>query len=210
MARAECPRCKRPPTSCYCQDLREETACMDLLILQHPKETRHPLNSARIAQLGIHNCEILTGEDFTEVNRLHDLIKEKKACLLFPSPEAQSTSEYLVRNEKPDLCILLDGTWRKARKIYYLNPVLQALPAISLLDSGRSEYKIRKSPSEKALSTIEAAVALLREVGNNKQAHQHCLDAFDKMISLQIDAMGRDVYKHNYRSRVPDQEADRE
>ncbi|MGI9277930.1 MAG: tRNA-uridine aminocarboxypropyltransferase [Endozoicomonas sp.] len=204
MARAECPKCKRPPVSCYCQDLGEETACMDLLILQHPKETRHPLNSARIAQLGIRNCEILVGEDFIENNRLQDILNERKTCLLFPSPEAQSTGEYLDENGKPDLCIVIDGTWRKARKIYYLNPALQDLPAISLRDTGRSEYKIRKSPSDKALSTIEAAVALLREVGNNKQAHQQCLDAFEKMISLQIDAMGRDVYKNNYRSRAPD------
>ena len=47
---------------------------MDLLILQHPKETRHPLNSARIAQLGIRNCEILVGEDFTENDRLQNLL----------------------------------------------------------------------------------------------------------------------------------------
>ncbi|WP_422450168.1 MULTISPECIES: DTW domain-containing protein [unclassified Endozoicomonas] len=64
MPRPLCPRCQRPETQCYCSALKEEIACMDIIILQHPRESRHPLNTARILELGIGNCEVWVGEDF--------------------------------------------------------------------------------------------------------------------------------------------------
>ena len=116
MARVEFPRCKLPESSCYCKGLRPEPASIDILILQHPSETRHPLNSARIAELGISNCNILVGEDFNDSETLHNLIRGRKACLLFPSPQAITTKEFVQQHERPKLCIALDGTWCKAKK----------------------------------------------------------------------------------------------
>ena len=172
------------------------------LIIQHPSETRHPINSARIADLGIRNCEILVGEDFSDSAALKERLANRQACLLFPSENALTINSYVAERGKPDLCIVLDGTWRKAKKIYFMNPVLQSLPAVTLSETHTSTYTIRKSPGEGALSTIEASVAFLREISQDEKSHQNCLDAFNRMINRQIEAMGADTFKKNYSKRL--------
>lgn len=200
MARSCCTQCGRPERLCYCSSIRQETACIDLLILQHPREVKHPLNSARIADLSLSNCTIKVGEDFSDDEELQELIANKHCCLLFPTPTAETANNYCEQHEKPELCIILDGTWRKARKMYHLNPCLQELPALTLSEANNSEYRIRKSPQESALSTVEATVALLREISHQPDVHQSCLDTFAHMIDLQIEAMGEETYRRNYPS----------
>ncbi|WP_299728371.1 tRNA-uridine aminocarboxypropyltransferase [uncultured Endozoicomonas sp.] len=202
MPRPTCPRCTRPLNQCFCQSLREETACMDLVILQHPTETRHPLNTARILELGIKNCSIFIGENFEDNAELQAALKGRKTYLLFPGDDA-ITSEEALEQGKPEVLIVLDGTWRKARKIYFTNLWLQALPCIALKDLPASNYRIRKAPGKESLSTLEATVALLREAGNDSQAHEPLLNAFDQMINQQISAMGQSTYQKNYSKSDP-------
>ncbi len=199
MSRACCESCLKPLKMCYCEALSSERAAVDLLILQHTKETKHPLNTARIAKLGIDNCQILVGEDFSQNPIFHDLMEQKRPCLLFPSEQATSWHQLSSeQNQRPNLIVVLDGTWRKARKMLYLNPVLQTLPAVTLSKAAESNYRIRKASEQAALSTIEATIALLREVSEDPNAHQDCLDSFERMINMQIDAMGSDTFQKNY------------
>lgn len=53
------------------------------------------------------------------------------ACVLFPGEQAQELSAY-QDNQQPLLLIVPDGTWRKARKILHCNPLLAALPRVTL------------------------------------------------------------------------------
>ena len=201
MPRIECPRCKRPEHYCYCSDLTKESGSVDIVILQHPKEVKHPMNTARIAELGLTNCTIFTGEDFSQNQELKNILSSKKCFLLFPGPNAINSKEQIAQ-EKPEVVIILDGTWKKARRIYYCNPFLQSLPALCIEHDQQSSYRIRKTPNKSSLSTIEAAVILLRQVDNNDNRHQPLLDAFDRMIQMQIDTMGPELYKKNYAHRL--------
>ncbi len=198
--REKCLRCQRPLNYCYCSEIKETEACIDLIILQHPKETHHPMNTARIAEIGFRNCQIFVGEDFSDNRDLKEILSQKKCALLFPGKNAVNASE-LTEQDMPEMMIILDGTWRKARKIFHCNPVLQALPSIFLDHNLTSDYRIRKVPSPEALSTIEAAVVLLRQIDKNKSVHQSLLNAFDKMIQMQINRMGKAVYEKNYAHR---------
>ncbi|WP_422450165.1 MULTISPECIES: tRNA-uridine aminocarboxypropyltransferase [unclassified Endozoicomonas] len=200
MPRPLCPRCQRPETQCYCSALKEETACMDIIILQHPRESRHPLNTARILELGIGNCQVWVGEDFSDHTHLQTTLAEKDCYLLFPGANAHASQD-ILRTAMPEALIILDGTWRKAKKIYYRNPQLQQLPSIELTELAISDYRIRKAPGEGALSTVEAAVTLLRQASRDSQAHQQLLDTFSLMIDQQINAMGQEIFKKNYPQR---------
>ena len=201
MPRTLCPNCQRPTNYCYCAQITSEYADIDLVILQHPKETRHPMNTARIAELGIKNCDIWVGEDFTDHQPLQELIHHTQCYLLFPGPKAQD-SQQILQQQKPETLIIIDGTWRKARRIYHCNALLHTLPALSLNHDQLSGYRIRKAPSDKALSTIEAIVFLLRQASQSPEAHQSLLDAFNHMIQMQIHTMGEEVYQKNYGHRV--------
>ena len=159
------------------------------------------MNTARIAELGLTNCTIFTGEDFSQNQELLGIINSKKCFLLFPGPNAIDSKKQIAL-QKPEVVIILDGTWKKARRIYYCNPFLQSLPALFIDHDQQSSYRIRKTPDKSALSTIEAAVILLRQVDNNNSSHQLLLDAFGRMIQMQIDTMGPELYQKNYAHRL--------
>ncbi len=96
-----------------------------VLILQHPDEVGHALNTARLAALGLENAELRVGEVFADLH----FDPAYRACLLFPGEMAQPLP--LVTpdaDERPLLLVVPDGTWRKARKLLHLNPALAALP----------------------------------------------------------------------------------
>lgn len=63
--RPTCPSCSKPLSLCFCTRLK--TPNLDnkvhITILQHSLEKKHPLNSARIAKLGLRNVDVFTVSD---------------------------------------------------------------------------------------------------------------------------------------------------
>ncbi len=100
-------------------------------------------------------------------------------------------------DDRPLLLVVPDGTWRKARKLLYLNPLLSTLPCVSLPSGLSSRYRLRKAPGEGALATIEAIVAAL-ELQEAPQRFDALLRPFDALIEGQIAAMGEEVFRRNH------------
>ena len=192
MSRMRCPRCARPTSYCLCPLIPQLPSRSRVLILQHPDEVGHALNTARLAALGLINSELRVGECFA------DLVLDPayRACLLFPGEAAQALPLAAAGDERPLLLVVPDGTWRKARKLLYLNPELAALPRVCLPAGGRSRYRLRKAPGDGALATIEAiAHALELQEGAD---FSELLRPFDALIDGQIAAMGADTYRRNH------------
>jgi DTW domain-containing protein YfiP len=161
-----------------------------VLILQHPSETEHALNTARLAHLGLPNSRLIIGERFEPAPwQASPLLN----CVLFPGEGATP----LVPGGPPVQLIVLDGTWRKARKLLHVNPELAALPRVSLPAPPPSRYRLRKAPAEGALSTIEAIVQAL-EILEPPASFQPLLAPFEALIEGQIKAMGQEVYGRNH------------
>jgi DTW domain-containing protein YfiP len=55
-----------------------------------------------------------------------------------------------------DHLLLLDGTWRKAKKLWLNNPWLHELDACVIEVTQASQYRIRKAPGPQSMSTLEA------------------------------------------------------
>ena len=192
MSRARCERCARPATHCLCPLIPRLPSRSRVLILQHPDEVGHALNTARLAALGLVNSELRVGERFTDLA----LDPAYRACLLFPGDTAQPLPLRDADDPRPLLLVVPDGTWRKARKLLHLNPSLAALPRVCLPGGLRSRYRLRKAPGEGALATIEAiACALQLQDGADFGA---LLRPFEALIEGQIAAMGSDVYRRNH------------
>ena len=99
--------------------------------------------------------------------------------------------------EQPLLLVVPDGTWRKARKLVYLNPVLQTMAQVCLPDGLVSRYRLRKVPLPGALSTIEAGAEVLAALHPGFDKHA-LLAPFEALIEGQIRAMGQARYLENY------------
>jgi DTW domain-containing protein YfiP len=104
--------------------------------------------------------------------------------LRLPTPPALTSA--LLRDPSQLRLIVLDGTWRKSRKILYLNPLLQQLPRLSLRDTPPSHYLIRKAHRPDQLSTLEATCAALIKLEGNAERFQPLLTAFDGFVAQQL------------------------
>ncbi|WAH57523.1 DTW domain-containing protein [Pseudomonas silvicola] len=195
MPRIQCPRCQRPESRCLCALIPSLPSQTRVLILQHPSEVNHALNTARLAALGLASAQLIVGETFEGLETLLNP-PGYRACLLFTGEEAQVIQAYAA-DDRPWLLVVPDGTWRKARKLLHLNPALAALPRVTLDGAPPSRYRLRKAPGPGALSTIEAITQAL-EVLEAPASFQPLLKPFDALIEGQIAAMGQEVYQRNH------------
>lgn len=195
MSRARCERCLRPADHCLCPLIPVLPSRTRVLLLQHPSEVNHALNTARLAALGLSHAQLIVGEVFEDLPTLLNR-PGYRARLLFPADDAQPLQAYGATDE-PMLLVVPDGTWRKARKLLHLNPLLAALPRVTLAAAAPSRYRLRKAPGPGALSTIEAVVQAL-QVLEAPASFEPLLRPFEALIEGQIAAMGEDTYQRNH------------
>ena len=197
MSRAQCSRCLRPQTHCLCALIPQLDSRTRVLLLQHPSEVGHALNTARLADLGLLNAELRVGEVFEDLATLLNP-PGYQARLLFPGEGAQLIDTGEPSDESlPWLLVVPDGTWRKARKLLHLNPLLAQLPRATLPEGAVSRYRLRKAPGPGALSTLEAIVQAL-EILEAPTSFAPLLRPFEALIEGQIEAMGADTYQRNH------------
>lgn len=165
--RTYCDTCQYPEKTCIC-DVLAGIHCPsfagDIHILQHPKEAQHSKNSVRMLKLLMPEITLWHGElpsDFTHLQQQIATSSARWACI-FPSPQSQPIENSSTSMLETRL-IFIDATWRKARKMWYLNPWLQQLPCWHLPESSQQQYHIRKSPQEHHLSTLEAVALTLQK-----------------------------------------------
>ena len=197
MSRAQCSRCLRPQTHCLCALIPQLDSRTRVLLLQHPSEVSHALNTARLADLGLLNAELRVGEVFEDLATLLNP-PGYQARLLFPGEDAQLIDTAEPSDESlPWLLVVPDGTWRKARKLLHLDPLLAQLPRATLPEGAVSRYRLRKAPGPGALSTLEAIVQAL-EILEAPTSFAPLLRPFEALIEGQIEAMGADTYQRNH------------
>ena len=200
--RALCPYCMKAMPACICKYITEINNQHFIHILQHPSEEKKAIGTAKILNLSLARSKMTTAEVFDENE--FDL---NNCYLIFPDdsaiPAEQLTdSKTTIINEETQF-ILLDGSWKKAYKLLMLNPFLQTLPKVSFNTNKKSDYRIRKSPREDGLSTVEAGYYLLSQLEasqnkNEDDKFKPLLTAFSAMIDYQISQMPKDVYQRHY------------
>lgn len=163
------------------------------MLLQHPLEVSHAKGSARLLHLSLQRSTLLVGEVFAQ-DTLRALANAPgQALLLYPDsphdpalprPTAVSAPTAGLALDGLRL-IVLDGTWRKSRKMLYCNPLLQQLPRLALRDLPPSHYAIRKAHQAHQLSTLEATCAALAQLEGGAAPFVPLLQAFDGFVAQQ-------------------------
>ncbi|GAB6263100.1 tRNA-uridine aminocarboxypropyltransferase [Photobacterium sp. R1] len=197
-----CERCGKAAKACICQWIENVDARTELWILQHPSEVKQPLGTARILTLSLPNARLWVGEDFSKHDEINTLLSDpaRHAAVLYPGEGAASLSQWAAEcsPQQRTTLILLDGTWKKAYKIWQLSANLQALPCVRLEAALEGNYRIRKSPKASGLSTVEAAYEALSQIEGESNKFQPLLNTFDRMIDFQISQMPPGVYERHY------------
>lgn len=183
---------------------------VEVVVLQHPLEVNNAKGSARLLHLSLPGSRLLTGETFAD-EELRTLLtaplapvagceaepgkmEPRHSILLYPETTDHTAASVraapllgpdLLCNSSQLRLIVLDGTWRKSRKMLHLNPLLQQLPRLALRDVPASRYLIRKAHRIDQLSTLEATCLALAQLEGNAERFQPLLDAFDGFVAQQ-------------------------
>lgn len=162
-----------------------------------------------MTKLQLENSEIIVGVDFTNNDRVNEILTKAKSCsfLLYPGKESfnLSVSKGSEINSflgnTPHL-FLLDGTWPCARKMLKLSKNLQKLKRVSFDNEIKSKFIIKQQPAPLCLSTIESVYTVLNllKEGDLEQCDtKDFLLPFEKMIEYQVEWMLNPTSK-SYRS----------
>lgn len=200
--RALCTKCLRPQRTCICLWITPTENEVEVLFLQHPLEIDNAKGSARLLHLSLPNSRIKTCEVFAE-DELGELLyapfphqdgnvqsnKTIQPLLLYPDTSEDGNIaippvfEQAADNSAIQYrLVVIDGTWRKSRKMLYLNPLLQQLPRLPLSDPPASHYRIRKAHKSDQLSTYEATCYALMQLKNEVEKYLPLLAAFDGFV----------------------------
>lgn len=184
--RSLCARCTRPQAACICRWAAAVDSRVHLLILQHPMEVHNAKGSARLLHLGVANSALVVGETFDPA-ALHTMLHAggRMPILLYPETAGMAGAPLapsLLAAPGTLRLVVLDGTWRKSRKMLYQNPLLQSLPRLPLTQMPASHYLIRKAHAPDQLSTLEASCHALAQL-DGAASFQPVLDGFDDFVA---------------------------
>lgn len=202
-SREMCWRCRRPKRVCYCAAVQPIETRTRVVILQHPRESDVPINTARIAELALSNSTLHVGIDFAADRALQAALSDPTAppVLLYPSEDAKDLA--LEPPLGPVTLVVIDGTWWQASKLFKQNPFLHALPRYGLAPSEESRYRIRREPAAHCLSTIEALEAALVVLEDRPRGFPELLKPFDTMVETQLDFIARENRPRHRRGSEP-------
>ena len=160
-------------------------------------EVHHAKNSAGLLHRCLRHSRLLVGETFEASELRAAMPKMRYVVLLYPVTDSDGhaaappmETQQLSDPSRVGL-VVLDGTWRKSRKMLHLNPLLQSLPRLALNDAPPSEYAIRRSHQPGQLSTLEATCAALGQLEGDARKFQPLQQAFRGFVSQQADLTHR-------------------
>lgn len=188
MKRKYCAVCSRPTSVCFCSDIVTQDNDVRVTILRHADEINHPLGTATMAKLSFTKSVII------EQGMKQDLKLSSKTVLLYPS----EGSVELTPSMEIDHLIVLDGTWRKAKRLLNEFTELNKIPRVHLPSSYQSLYTIRKAPEKHMLSTLEAITHSLSLI--EKRDFTASLQVLEKQIKKHIEYMGEEKFNLFYKA----------
>ena len=187
----------KPSNTCICKHISPVSTKTRFIILMHPKEYKKEKNgTGHMTKLQLENSEIIVGVDFTNNDRVNEILSDEKisSFLLYPGKEnfnlslEESPEIKSFMAENPHIFIL-DGTWPCARKMLKLSKNLQQLKRLSFDNTIKSKFIIKQQPAPLCLSTIESVytvINLLKEADLEQCDAKDFLIPFEKMIESQV------------------------
>lgn len=171
-----------------------------VLILQHPRERRNTLATAELVASLLRRTRLAVGLSWANLREALGQTAEtgEWAVLYLGSarPEAFGPAELVILDRRgvPEEgqgalaglagIVLLDGTWREAKTLWWRNPWLRKLRRLVLNPREGAHYgRIRREPRRAALSTLEAAALALSRLERRPELERALLAPLDRLIA---------------------------
>ncbi|MDM7859897.1 tRNA-uridine aminocarboxypropyltransferase [Alteromonas sp. ASW11-36] len=161
--RSVCAVCHYPQTTCICNAVVKVDTNIKVTVLQHPNETGHAKNTVRLLALVLPTLDICVGDKSVDFSAMRKRLGPD-TLVVYPSESAKPITQLANNNTHYQHIVLLDGSWRQAKKIWLSNHWLAEFDS-AIIDSERATgYTIRKAPHTNSLSTLEATALILNAI----------------------------------------------
>jgi len=197
-----CQLCQLAKPHCICS-LAPQKGVVDtnagFLFLMYDTEILKPSNTGKLIADLIPDCYAFLWSRTIENKELLEVLNDEQwqPFVVFPQEYAGDDREVLTNqvvcaNNKRPLFIMLDGSWREAKKMFRKSPYLDKFPMVSfdakavlatrdLLTTEQttnyspvgenSRYTVRKTKLEYQFSTAEVGARVLDMLGEHDNAH---------------------------------------
>jgi DTW domain-containing protein YfiP len=166
------------------------------LILQHPQEQDALLGSAQIVLACLPKAQLVVGLSWRNLGHAlgEEDVDARKWAVLFPDREAQGdqvTSRRGATLEPTALegIVVIDGTWSKAKTLWWRNRWLNKLNRMNLKPKAPSIYgRLRAEPRREYVSTLESVAAALTLCGEPPEIEAGLSRIFRTLVQRVRDA----------------------
>jgi DTW domain-containing protein len=190
-----CATCQRPRVACVCDRIVSYQTERRVLILQHPQEQDAVLGSAQILAASLPKAKIVVGLSWPNFAKAlgEEGVDPRRWAVLFPDREAEG--EQVTGRAGPtspsslEGIVVLDGTWSKAKTLWWRNPWLTKLNRLTLRPKQPSIYgHLRAEPRREFVSTLESVTAALTLCGESPEIEAGLARVFRTMVQRVRDA----------------------
>jgi DTW domain-containing protein len=191
-----CATCQRPSAACVCDRIVRYETTRRVLVLQHPQERDAVLGSAQLVIASLPQATLVVGLSWPNLGAAlgQDGVDPRRWAVLFPEREAPGGD---VKSRKGDAVepaslegiIVLDGTWSKAKTLWWRNPWLNKLNRLTLKPGKPSIYgRLRAEPRRECVSTLESVAAALTLCGESPEIQAGLERVFRTLVQRVRDA----------------------
>lgn len=174
-----CQYCHVAQEHCLCAHQPNLDSQVAVLLLVSENEVFKPSNTGRLIADTIKETYVYQWHRTDLEPELLQLLKDDRyqPCVIFPESYVDDPSrvltqpQTLLQSNKTPLLILLDGSWREARRMFRKSPYLESFPVLSVQPDAVSQYLMRRSDNETHLATAEVAALVLEQLGETEAAH---------------------------------------
>lgn len=197
-----CELCRLAKTFCICELAPKVESKAGFLLLMYDTEVLKPSNTGKLIADLIPDTFAYLWSRTEENPELLELLADScwQPMIVFPKAYAGEGRKVFdnhidIEAGKRPLFIMLDGSWREAKKIFRRSPYLQKLPIVSFTPKApegdaqlSSRYQIRLAANNTELATAEVAAQILALA--------------DEHINAQLLDLWFDVFSYQYQRGV--------
>ena len=166
--KGRCDYCALTVGFCVCSQLDELrfNTVGRVAVLMNTKEKYRSSNTAKIIERILNANLLISGVDDAELNQI---VAQGNCFVLFPSEGALTWEEAKLPGDNRTI-IVLDGTWRQARRLNQAIPL--HVPRIKVSPTSLSQFLCRRQTNPDRVCTVEALSMLYKDMGRDAESVQ--------------------------------------
>ena len=182
-----CETCRRPKVACVCDRIVQFATARRVLILQHPQEQDALLGTAQLLVASLPKVQLVIGLSWRNLGHaLGEEVDASKWAVLFPERESSGPKQDRAELEG---IVVIDGTWSKAKTLWWRNPWLNRMNRLPIKPKQPSIYgRLRAEPKRDYVSTLESVALALTACGESPEIEAGLLRVFRTLVQRVRDA----------------------